>query len=254
MFRHVAVAWMAMRECLLPSMRRQEVQEEVMADLHSCLEQLEVRIEEMEAKIQRCEEQATFHMRLAEKRQNRATPVAVVQRERQRAKMYMQDRHRLQKELDRTTSLRVALRAQIDNIAASQVDTIIIDAMRGFNSNISRMSLPERAREVEGLWEALSERQSEVANLQDVMASVSSAMMTPMQHADDEYDHSASDESLWRELESLMLSTPEEAVIPANNNLKPAEEAVSHRQEPQAEEDAPQTAAAVMLMASPSSS
>ena len=44
---------MAMRECLMPSVRQLEAQEEIVADLHHCLEQVQNRTEEIEAKIVR---------------------------------------------------------------------------------------------------------------------------------------------------------------------------------------------------------
>ena len=52
MFRHMATAWMAVRDCMVPqSDRRREMQEAVVADLHTCLEQLQSRLMPLDAPV-----------------------------------------------------------------------------------------------------------------------------------------------------------------------------------------------------------
>jgi hypothetical protein len=52
MFKHMATVWMALRDCMAPrSDRQREMQEAVVADLHSCMEQLQTRTLDMETKV-----------------------------------------------------------------------------------------------------------------------------------------------------------------------------------------------------------
>ena len=151
----------------------------------------------------RCAEQAMSHMQQAKRHVNKPS---LCQREKLRAKVYMQDRRRLQKELDKTLGMTVTLQAQIDSIASSHVDMIIIDAMRNFNVNAARMSLPDRTAEVENLWEALTERQGEVTSMQEAMQAV--AMTSTTTTITD------TDEDLWQELEEMMMTNNAAATLP----------------------------------------
>ena len=88
MFRYFARTYMAMLECLAPpSTRRREAQEEILADLNHCLEQLQGRIAEMESRIERCTEQAVVQARLA-RMPGKGTAARV--RAEMRAKLFMQ--------------------------------------------------------------------------------------------------------------------------------------------------------------------
>ena len=90
MFRYFARTYMAMRECLAPpSTRRREAQEEILADLNHCLEQLQARIAEMESRIEQCTEQAVMQARVA-KLPGKGT--AARMRAELHAKMFMQVR------------------------------------------------------------------------------------------------------------------------------------------------------------------
>jgi hypothetical protein len=153
------------------------------------MEQLQVRVEEMETKITRCGEQAIFHMHQSEKGSAPAR-----QREKMRAKTQMEERRRLQRQLDKAVVMSNAIQKQIDNILSSNMDMLIVDAMRGFNHVATNMVLPQRLTEVENLGEQLVDRQSEVTAMQEAIMGIGVNCM----------DGADTDADLWQELEDLM--------------------------------------------------
>ena len=168
----------------------QEIQEEVVADLHSCLEQLTCRCTEMELKIEKLKQSALYHMQLSKRE---STPPGVA-RERSRARMFMQDRLRIQSEHDKALRSMHMLQQQIDSIVSSHVDMVIVDAMRGYNATAARMGLAQKTAEIEKLGESLSDRNHEAATLQEAMSAFTTG--------DDE--HFTSDDMLMRELDDLL--------------------------------------------------
>jgi len=128
-------------------------------------------------------------------------------RERARARMYLEDKRRIQTEYDKAQRSIHMLQQQIDSIVSSQVDMAIVDALRQFNANAARLSLPTRAQEIEHLAEELAERQVEVSNFQEAISGVSSAMedSTIKEESDD----------LWAELEAYMSSPSEKVSVPS---------------------------------------
>jgi chromosome segregation ATPase len=197
----MARMYMSMRECWVTD-RRREAQEEVVADLHSCLEQLTYRCTEMETKIEKCKQNAVYHMQLSKKE---SAPAAVT-REKTRAAMYMQDRRRLQGEHDKALRSMHMLQQQIDSIVSSHVDMVIVDAMRGFNATAARMALPAKTQEIEKLSDSLADRHHEVQNLQEALGGVTFG-------ADDDLN---SEESLMRELDELLepaVKAPEQPPV-----------------------------------------
>ena len=201
-FLYIARAFMAIRECWVTD-RRKETQEEVVADLHSCLEHLAYRCSEMESKIDKCTKRAVYHMNLSKKE---STPAGIA-RERARAKMYMLDRVRLQKENDKALGSMHMMQQQIDSIVSSHVDMVIVDDMRGFNATAARMALPQKASEIEKLGECLAERQIEAKNIQDAMGAFNSAIT-----GRDSDDCSDADLMLMQELDELLLS-PDHIIV-----------------------------------------
>jgi hypothetical protein len=195
-FLHAARVFMAMRECLVPD-KRKEAQEEIVADLNTCLEQLIQRSTEMEAKIAVCMERAVCHMQ-SSKREPTASGKT---RERARAKMYMEDKRRIQMEYDKAQRSIHMLQQQIDSIVSSHTDMVIVDTMRQFNATAARLSLPNKVMEIENLGEELAERQHEVANFQEAMQGVSTACLPPSSMTGDE----PSDDLLMQELEEYMM-------------------------------------------------
>jgi hypothetical protein len=189
-FKWIAKVWMTMLECTAPTTaRRRDLQESAVADLHTCMEQLQVRMEEMETKITRCGEQAIFHMHQSEK-----GSAPSKQREKMRAKTQMEERRRLQRQLDKAVVMSNAIQKQIDNILSSNMDMLIVDAMRGFNHVTTNMVLPQRLTEVENLGEQLVDRQSEVTAMQEAIMGIGANCM----------DGADTDVDLWQELEDLM--------------------------------------------------
>jgi hypothetical protein len=213
-FLHAARIFMSFRECLVTD-RRREAQEEVVADLHSCLEQLMHRSTEMEDKIDLYMKRAVYHMQLSKREQTSNGKT----RERARARMYLEDKKRIQTEYDKAQRSIHMLQQQIDSIVSSQVDMAIVDALRQFNANAAKLSLPTRAQEIEHLAEELAERQVEVSNFQEAISGVSSAMedSTIKEETDD----------LWAELEAYMSSPSERVgkcddgvIIPSQHNMQ----------------------------------
>ncbi len=186
----MAKVWMTMLECAAPpTARRREMQETVVADLHTCIEQLQVRMVDMETKITSCGEQAIFHMQQAGK-----GSVPSRQRDRMRAKTHMEERRRLQKQLDKAVLMNNAIQKQIDNIMASNMDMLIVDAMRGFNHAAANMVLPQRLVEVETLGDQLADRQSEVVAMQEAITGIGAHCM----------EAGGDDGDIWQELNDLM--------------------------------------------------
>jgi len=167
--RWFARTFMAVRECFVQP-RRRDTQEEIIADLHTCIEQLEARIEEMEGRIQHCKDQALYHMRLSK----REVTVAASARETRRARFFMEDRARIQAELDKAQRMMHMLQGQVDSIVSSNVDMLIVDTMRGFNATAARLRMPQRTNEIEHLGDELGDRHSEICALQEALSSIAS--------------------------------------------------------------------------------
>ena len=196
----MAKFWMTMLECAAPTTaRRRDLQESAVADLHTCMEQLQIRMEDMETKITRCGEQAILHMQQSEK-----GSVPAMQREKMRAKTQMEERRRLQRQLDKAVVMNHAIQKQIDNILSSNMDMLIVDAMRGFNHAATNMVLPQRLTEVENLGDQLADRQSEVTAMQEAIMGIGVNCM----------DGADTDVDLWQELEDLMATPAVEAADP----------------------------------------
>jgi hypothetical protein len=165
---YMSRAFMSFRECWITD-RRRETQEEVVADLHSCLEQLTFRGTEMETKMESYRQKALYHLQLSKRE---ATQTGSL-REKTRARIYLQDRRRIQVEYDKTLKSMHMLQQQIDSIVSSHVDMVIVDAMRNFNATAAKMGLSQRVAEIERLGDSLADRQHEVNSMQDAMATIS---------------------------------------------------------------------------------
>lgn len=200
MLPFLAKYYMSLRECFIVD-RRREAQEEVVADLHTCLEQLTYRCSEMELKIENSLQHAVRHMHLSKKE----TTAAGKARERARAQMFMADRRRTQKEHDKALRSIQMLQQQIDSIVSTHVDMVIVDAMRNYNATAARLALPQRTMEVDMLNDCLAERQHEIQAMQAAMSGVGAL---PQEEEDGD---------LLRELDAFMnvetTSLPKETAI-----------------------------------------
>jgi hypothetical protein len=83
---NMATLFLQMRECILTRRRRIESSEEVVADFHTYLEQMNQKCGELEGKIQKCNQRALMHKQKANAEGTRNGK----QRELARAKMYLQ--------------------------------------------------------------------------------------------------------------------------------------------------------------------
>ena len=219
-----------MLECAAPTTaRRRDLQESAVADLHTCMEQLQIRMEDMETKITRCGEQAILHMQQSEK-----GSVPAMQREKMRAKTQMEERRRLQRQLDKAVVMNHAIQKQIDNILSSNMDMLIVDAMRGFNHAATNMVLPQRLTEVENLGDQLADRQSEVTAMQEAIMGIGVNCM----------DGADTDVDLWQELEDLMAPVEAAAAVEAAASAAAVEAAASAAE---AASSAAETAASTLM-------
>jgi hypothetical protein len=205
MFRFFAQTYMTMRECMAPT-QRLEAQTEVLADLHACIDQLKARKLELDARIERCRLDALGHLRAASRE---PTPAGRL-REKGLARMCLEERRRVQVQHDKAQRMYHMLQMQVDGIAASSMDNLIVDAMRSYNLNAARMAMPARARQVSQLGDELSERQTELFALQEAIASVTLV-------GGEETDMEESEAQLMQELEALMLA-PDTPTPNHNNN------------------------------------
>jgi hypothetical protein len=175
-----------LRECMVrQSARRRRVHstEEVVADLHTYLEQLNAKCGELEAQTQTCQQRALFHRKLAKA----AATEHCKQRELNWGKLHLQDKHRLQNKLDRMLRCMHLIRQQIDSLTSSQMDNIMLDAMRQYNMTAKCLGLPDKSRKIEALSSDLQERFTEVEELQHLMSDATdSCALGQLRQVDDE--------------------------------------------------------------------
>lgn len=186
-----------MRECMAKhstvGRRRIQSSEEVVADLYTYLEQLNAKCGELESKVQKCNQRALFHRQRAA-----AEPVQhCKQRELNRAKLYLQDKHRLQEDQDRTLRFMHLIRQQIDSLTSSQMDNIMVDAMRQYNMTAKRMGLPDKSDEIASLSKEIQTRFEEVDELQNLLSDATDPCSVGLLKDD------VDDDDLMRELNAL---------------------------------------------------
>ena len=83
---NTATLLLQMKECITIRRRHIESTEEVVADFHTYLEQLNLKCGEIEGEILKCKQRALLHKRKAEQERTRHSK----ERELSRAKMYLQ--------------------------------------------------------------------------------------------------------------------------------------------------------------------
>jgi hypothetical protein len=113
--------------------------------------------------------------------------------------MCLQDKHRLQDDQDRTLRFMNLIRQQIDSLTSSQMDSIMVDAMRQYNMTAKRMGLPDKTKEIDNLGREVQERFSEVSELQRLLSE--NADPSGLMQCEDEDD-------LLLELEALVVEEP----------------------------------------------
>ena len=201
MYRYLARYYMSLRECLVPP-QRMETQAEVLADLHTCADNLKARVDELEVRAERCLQDAVVRARAA---QHCKTP-ADRAHERRNAQLLLEERRRVRMEQDKAKRMAHLLRAQIDNVVATQVDSLIVDAMRAYSANAARLSMPARTEQLSRLGEELSERNVELEAMQEAMQGVFAS--------NDRYgDEGLEEAELLQELDDLLLPSPRAAAV-----------------------------------------
>ena len=180
---NMSMVMLQLKECMLVRHRRELSNEEVVADFHTYVEQLNIKCGELEGKIQRCNQRALLH-----KQKAAAEPSPHgKEREIRHAKLHLQDRHRLQEDQDRTLRFMHLIRQQIDSLTSSQMDNIMVEAMQQYNMSAKRMGLPDKSKEIEKLGSDIKERFQEVNELQTLLSDVADPTGTGLfQEADDD--------------------------------------------------------------------
>jgi hypothetical protein len=200
-----------LKECMVKENRTQS-SEEVIADLHTYLENLNTKYADMESKIQRCNQKALYYKMQAQKEVTKSGR----ERELNRAKLFLMDKRRLQDEQDKAMKFTHVIRQQIDSLTASELDSIMVDAMRQYNMTATQMGLPDRTREIEELGSNLQERFSEATQLQQILGDATdpSVLATTLSRYDDEEDELA------MELEALCTSQPSQVEKPQGKDIQ----------------------------------
>jgi len=186
--------FMSVRECFIKD-HAQELQEETLADLHHCLDQLTDRNVEMEEKMNTCMQRAAVHLNASKAS---ISPYESL-REKSKAKQFLQEKRRLQLESDKLSKNIALVQQQIDTIISSQLNMSVVGAMKQFNFNATRLSIPTQTYDIENLEEQLAERASEISNMKQAMDKISGVLGDESQNQVDESD-------LWQELDAFMGS------------------------------------------------
>jgi small nuclear ribonucleoprotein (snRNP)-like protein len=180
-----------LKECMI-KVKKTQSNEEVIADLHTYLEHLNKKCSDFEVRIHKCSQKALYHK--------------LQERELNRAKLYLKDKLRLQNEQDKAMKFTHVIRQQIDSLTTSELDSIMVDAMRQYNMTATQMGLPDRTREIEELGNDLQERFSEVTQLQQILGDATdpSALASTMTF-NSKRSYEEDQEDLALELEALGL-------------------------------------------------
>ena len=229
MFKQVwlnfATVFVSLKECVVKE-NRLPSSEEVIADLHTYLEFLNKKTSEIEIKIRKCEQKALYHKKQADQEASKSGKT----REQNRAKLFLKDKRRLQDEQDKAMKFTHVIRQQIDSLTTSELDNIMIDAMRQYNMTATKMGLPDRTKEIEELGNDLQERFSEASQLQQILGDATdpSALSTSLAFGSLEVDEA----DLELEFESLGESAPKIKI----NKIKKEEEEEEEEEEEKEEE------------------
>jgi hypothetical protein len=220
-----ATLFLNFKECMVKENKTQS-HEEVIADLHTYLEHLTQKTSDMEVRISKCNQKALYHKQQAQHEPTKSGK----EREYNRAKLYLKDKRRLQDEQDKAMNFTHVIRQQIDSLTTSELDSIMVEAMRQYNITATQMGLPDKTRDIEKLGEDLQERFSEASQLQQMLGDATNPSLLSsnlsMSNSMDE------EEELALELEALgftdILPTKQEPIAaivsnPIQEELSPKE-------------------------------
>jgi len=196
-----------MKECILPS-RNREAQEEILADLHGCIEQLMDRTSDMERRMEAASSQMIIHAKAS--KSDNLSPMERM-REKKMAKHFLVEKRRIQQEYDTTTKNIHVIQQQIDAVVSSHLNFIIVDTMKQFNMNTARLALPQTTRQVETLEDELNDRSREIVDLQEAISSMSSMGKTMYEGSSNAAKEDEAE--LWNEIESYLTEDDSSRVI-----------------------------------------
>jgi hypothetical protein len=207
-FVHFARFYMAMRECLVPN-KAHEAQEEIIADLHTCLEQLNERCIDIEDRMETCRQRLITH---AKNSTRHGISHAEKIREKNIAKKQLLERKRLQSELEHLQKNSIIIQQQLDNIISSQLNMVVVDTMKHFNYNTTKMALPARTTEIEFLEDQLADRSREYSEFHEALNGVTNAYASlgSVGRVNTTCDETDEDIELWNEINQYVDNkTPE---------------------------------------------
>ena len=159
---------MSLRECVV-SDKRSEVNERAVADLNSCLEQLQMRSALLNQQIETAESMSRSYMQASK----RDASVVGKERMKRRAKEALVNRNHLQGEFDKASKCIDVLRRQVHSIVNSSVDGAIISAMRQYTFAARGLGLPDRAKEIDSLTDELRRQTDDVDELNTRLGEIS---------------------------------------------------------------------------------
>ena len=167
-FTMTARTYMSLRECAVTD-RTQEISEQAVCDLNTCLDKLNARCEELEYKIQACTDAAVKCATQAKKE-----PVAAnKKRTMDRARQHLIDRRSMTAELDRASHAANMIKRQVSTIVNSHMDSTIIGAMRQYAEAANRLGLSDKASEVQALGDELADCMDDANKLQEALGGMS---------------------------------------------------------------------------------
>lgn len=228
-----------LKECMI-KVKKTQSNEEVIADLHTYLEHLNKKCSDFEVRIHKCSQKALYHKLQAQQEPTKSGK----ERELNRAKLYLKDKLRLQNEQDKAMKFTHVIRQQIDSLTTSELDSIMVDAMRQYNMTATQMGLPDRTREIEELGNDLQERFSEVTQLQQILGDATdpSALASTMTfNSKRSYEEDQEDLALELEALGLVEDTKVEPVtkpVPAETRTEDARKTEQNEEEDDSDSNA----------------
>ena len=199
------------KECIGKE-KRIQTHDEVIADLHTYLEHLNLKSQEMESRIEKCNQKALFHKLQAQQEPTKSGK----ERENNRAKLFLKDKRRLLDEQDKAMKFTHVIRQQIDSLTTSELDTIMVEAMKQYNMTATQMGLPDRTKQIEELGVDLQERFSEASQLQQMLGDATNPSLrsSTLSFGNDD------EEDLMLELEALGFNNETTPSLPSASPTK----------------------------------
>jgi hypothetical protein len=166
----------------------------------------------MDSRIEKCNQKALFHKLQAQQEPTKSGK----ERENNRAKLFLKDKRRLQDEQDKAMKFTHVIRQQIDSLTTSELDTIMVEAMKQYNMTATQMGLPDRTKQIEELGVDLQARFSEASELQQILGDATNPSLLSSTLSFGNED----EEDLMLELEALGFNNETTPSLPSASPTK----------------------------------